>query len=182
MSSESNNQEMLKRKLPLYLTVDGFRIPGYFSPEAFRSALAYKASPGDLFIVTYPKCGTTWVQNIVACIYRGGKPFDSYIEFLAQTPFLEMAGAEAATTMKRQGGIKTHLPFHLAPWSSEAKYIFIARNPKVNNRLSLLCWKSVLEIVAVSVKNMKFRSPFIALRLTLMDVTANTVYAIVLNA
>lgn len=117
-------------RIPFYQDVDGFRIPGMFSADAFRSALAYKPRSDDLIIVTYPKCGTTWVQNIVACIYKNGKPFESAIEFLSNTPFLEMTGAEAAETMKRPGALKVHLPFHMTPMSSEAKYIFVARNPK----------------------------------------------------
>lgn len=32
--------------------------------------------------------------------------------------------------MKRPRAIKIHLPFHLAPWSANAKYIHVVRNPK----------------------------------------------------
>ncbi|KFM75287.1 Sulfotransferase 1C2, partial [Stegodyphus mimosarum] len=133
-----DNKHQSNRKAPFYQDVDGFRIPGMFSAEAFRSALAYKPRPDDLIIATYPKCGTTWVQNIVACIYRNGRPFKSALEFLNHTPFLEMAGAEAAATMTRPGALKVHLPFHLTPWSDEAKYIFVARNPKVSVSVSKL--------------------------------------------
>ncbi|GFT92081.1 sulfotransferase 1C2 [Nephila pilipes] len=119
-----------KQKIPLYQDVDGFRIPSFFPVETFKSALTYKPRLDDLFIVTYPKCGTTWVQNIIACIFKDGKPFQSALEIYRDTAFLEMAGAAGAETMKRPGSLKTHLPFHLAPWSSSAKYIFIARNPK----------------------------------------------------
>lgn len=116
--------------IPLYQDVDGFRIPGFFSADAYRSAIEYKPRPDDLLIVTYPKCGTTWVQNIVAGIFKKGEPFKSALEFLTQTPFLELTGASAAETMKRPGAIKLHLPFRLTPYSPEAKYIFVARNPK----------------------------------------------------
>ncbi|XP_071033358.1 sulfotransferase ssu-1 [Parasteatoda tepidariorum] len=119
-----------KKPTPLYQDVDGFRIPGMFSADAYRSAIAYKPRSDDLFIVTYPKCGTTWVQHIIGCIFRKGQTFTSFTEFLMETPFLEMTGAEAAHTMKRPGAIKFHLPFYLTPYSPEAKYIFVARNPK----------------------------------------------------
>ena len=132
MSHEKNEGDKTGRRIPFYQTVDGFRIPGMFSAEAFRSAVAYKPRSDDLFIVTYPKCGTTWVQNIVACIFSNGKPFENYFEFLTQTPFLELTGADGAKIMKRPGAIKVHLPFYLTPWSPKAKYIFIARNPKVS--------------------------------------------------
>ncbi|GFV42063.1 sulfotransferase 1C2 [Trichonephila clavipes] len=119
-----------KPKIPFYQDVDGFRIPGVFSVEAYKSGLAYKPKPDDLFIVSYPKCGTTWVQNIVACIFRNGKPFQSALEFFTDTPFLQMTGAQAAESMKRPGAIKFHLPYHMTPQSPDAKYIFVARNPK----------------------------------------------------
>ncbi|KAG8177584.1 hypothetical protein JTE90_028305 [Oedothorax gibbosus] len=108
----------------------GFTISKQFSLDAFRSALTYNPRPDDLFIVTYPKSGTTWMQIIVACICRRGRPFESALEFFSESPFLEMTGSEGPLAMKRPGAIKTHLPFHLAPWSDEAKYIYVARNPK----------------------------------------------------
>lgn len=40
------------------------------------------------------------------------------------------SGASIAETMPRPGIIKTHLPCGRAPWSDNAKYIFVARNPK----------------------------------------------------
>lgn len=132
MSHDEERGKNIERRIPFYQIVDGFRIPGTFSAEAFRSAIAYKPRPDDLFIVTYPKCGTTWVQNIVACIFKNGKPFEHFLEFLTETAFLELTGAEAAETMEITGAIKVHFPFHLTPWSPDAKYIFIARNPKVN--------------------------------------------------
>ncbi|GFY51103.1 sulfotransferase 1C2 [Trichonephila inaurata madagascariensis] len=129
-SDQENTSKAQKPKIPFYQDVDGFKIPGFFSAEAYKSALAYKPKPDDLFIVTYPKCGTTWVQNIVASIFRDGRPFQSALEFFTETPFLEMAGAQAAENMKRPGAIKFHLPYHMTPQSPDAKYIFVARNPK----------------------------------------------------
>ncbi|KAH9381565.1 hypothetical protein HPB48_015851 [Haemaphysalis longicornis] len=41
-----------------------------------------------------------------------------------------MTGAEGALMMKRPGTIKTHFLFSMIPWSSEAKYIYVCRNPK----------------------------------------------------
>ncbi|GFY72392.1 sulfotransferase 1C2 [Trichonephila inaurata madagascariensis] len=129
-ASQEDTSKAQKPKIPFYQDVDGFRIPGLFSAETYKSALGYKPRPDDLFIVTYPKCGTTWVQNIVACIFRDGKPFQSAMEFFTETPFLELTGAQAAENMKRPGAIKFHLPYHMTPQSPDAKYIFVARNPK----------------------------------------------------
>ncbi|GIY84190.1 sulfotransferase 1C2 [Caerostris darwini] len=110
--------------------VDGFQIPVMFPTDAFRSAMQYKPKPDDLFLVTYPKCGTTWAQQILLLILRQGKPLECPFEFSLSTPFMDTRGAESAEMMPRPNAIKTHLPFHLVPWSEQAKYIYIARNPK----------------------------------------------------
>ncbi|GFX99637.1 sulfotransferase 1C2 [Trichonephila clavipes] len=109
--------------------VNGFQIP-MFPLENFRSALEYKPIPGDVFIITYPKCGTTWAQQILVLIFRQGVPLESRKEFNDATPFMDAKGAKSAEDMPRPNAIKTHLPFRLIPWSDQAKYIYIARNPK----------------------------------------------------
>ncbi|XP_042910402.1 sulfotransferase ssu-1 isoform X2 [Parasteatoda tepidariorum] len=115
---------------PIFKLVDGFPIPQHFSEENFRSSVNYKPRPDDIFIVTYPKCGTTWLQHIFMLILRHGQPLDSPEDMHDSSPFLDKKGAKSAETMKRPGAIKTHLPFHLAPWSPDNKYIYVARNPK----------------------------------------------------
>ncbi|KAL1485204.1 hypothetical protein MTO96_032121 [Rhipicephalus appendiculatus] len=112
-----------------YKHVDGYCVNAFFNDDIVRSALYYKPEPGDVFIATYPKCGTTWVQFIVHGIFnRGSFPKDS-LEFMLASPFLEMLGAEAAQKMPRPGAIKTHMPFGKVPYSKDAKYITVARNP-----------------------------------------------------
>ncbi|XP_075555224.1 sulfotransferase ssu-1-like [Dermacentor variabilis] len=112
-----------------YKYVDGYCCNTFFNDDLVRSALNYKPEPGDVFIATYPKCGTTWVQYIVYGIFnRGTFPKDP-LEFMLASPFLEMLGAEAAQKMPRPGTIKTHMPFGKVPYSEQAKYITIARNP-----------------------------------------------------
>ncbi|GFX99623.1 sulfotransferase family cytosolic 1B member 1 [Trichonephila clavipes] len=69
--------------------VDGFQFPVHFPVEAFRSALQYKPRPDDVFIVTYPKSGTTWAQEILLLLFRQGEPLLSPIEFFRATPFLD---------------------------------------------------------------------------------------------
>ncbi|XP_013793715.1 amine sulfotransferase-like [Limulus polyphemus] len=115
---------------PAYQEIDGFILPRSFSSNCFRGTLTYKARDDDIFIVTFPKCGTTWVQHIVHNILHKGKSFESFQDFQRYSPFMEMTGPEAAVRMPRPGAIKTHLPFHLNPYSPKAKYIYVARNPK----------------------------------------------------
>lgn len=118
------------KKLPEYEIVDGMRITNLLSHDAFRSAVAYKPRANDLFIVTYPKCGTTWTQSIVLHILRRGRPLQSPADFFQASPYLEMTGADAVDMMLQPGVIKMHVPFNLVPYSPEAKYIYVVRNPK----------------------------------------------------
>ena len=42
------------------------------SSESVNRGLAYEAQPTDVFIATYPKCGTTWLQQILHTLRTGG--------------------------------------------------------------------------------------------------------------
>lgn len=108
----------------------GVPITGFFLPECVESACKYNPAPDDLFIVTYAKCGTTWMQHIVYLIQNHGVPPASAGEFYRSSPFIELMGAECIEGMTRPGAIKTHLPFHLVPFSEDAKYIVVIRNPR----------------------------------------------------
>lgn len=61
-------------------------------------------------------------------MYDGVLPKD-FTEFFLRSPWLEFLGSEAAEKMVRPGTIKCHLPFHKLPYSENAKYIFVVRNP-----------------------------------------------------
>ncbi|XP_037499119.1 sulfotransferase ssu-1 isoform X3 [Rhipicephalus sanguineus] len=114
---------------PLTRMIEGMPWSHYFPEQCVRSALAYQPLPGDVFIVSYPKCGTTWLQYIVYNIYSGGVPPRNREQFWDNTPFLEMRGAERSVLRSKPGAIKTHLPFDRQPYSPQAKYLYITRNP-----------------------------------------------------
>ncbi|KAG0425717.1 hypothetical protein HPB47_027146 [Ixodes persulcatus] len=114
---------------PMYREVEGYYLHVAFPDECVRSALRYKPQPGELFIVSYPKCGTTWVQHIVYGILHGRSPPKDALSFYREMPFLEFQGEDSARDMPRPGAIKTHMPFKFQPYSKDAKYIYITRNP-----------------------------------------------------
>jgi hypothetical protein len=104
-------------------------MPRGFPPAAFRSALSYRARPGDFFIATYPKCGTTWAQHIVYLLAHGGEPLPPSASMSDAIPHLEEAGAAAVSTLPAPRYIKTHLPFEMTPYDPAARYLYVARNP-----------------------------------------------------
>ncbi|KAM7313911.1 sulfotransferase ssu-1-like [Ixodes scapularis] len=112
-----------------YRDVEGLYLCRVFQEKAIRSALSYEPQPNDVFIVSYPKCGTTWMQYIAYSIFNDGVCPQDMINFIKSAPFLEFLGAEGAKSMPRPGAIKTHLPFDKQPYSERAKYIYITRNP-----------------------------------------------------
>lgn len=116
-------------KRPSYTIHDGFRIPMGFPVDAFASGCAYRAHPGDIIVTTYPKCGTTWVQHIVYLLLHGGEPLPAGVRMTTAIPHLEEVGAAFVEALPEPRCIKTHLPYAMTPQHSEAKYVYVARNP-----------------------------------------------------
>ncbi len=92
----------------------------------------FKSRPGDVFVCTPAKCGTTWMQAIVASLlWPDGDPPGPV---LAISPWIEMQIVPAhemhaileAQTHRRF--MKTHTPADGIPWFDDARYIFVARD------------------------------------------------------
>ncbi|CAN7940824.1 unnamed protein product [Ixodes hexagonus] len=113
----------------IYRYVEGLYMSAYFTDDNMRSAMNYTPEPNDVFIVSYPKCGTTWTEYLVYNIFSGGVPPKDYQDYLSRSTFLEYTGAEPIKKMRRPGAIKTHLPFSKLRYSGQAKYLYVARNP-----------------------------------------------------
>ncbi|KAL3194026.1 hypothetical protein MRX96_001936 [Rhipicephalus microplus] len=80
LSSFATKKQQSSRRLlamsacGVYREQDGLYISCIFQEPVIKEGLAYKPKPGDVFIVSYPKCGTTWMQHIVYAIYNDGIP------------------------------------------------------------------------------------------------------------
>lgn len=116
-------------KIPKYYNHNGFLMPMGFPVDGFTSAINYQAQSSDIFIVTYPKCGTTWTQYIIWLIQHNGEPLQASQKIDNYIPHLEEVGKDKIMSLATPRIIKTHLPFSLTPYHSEAKYIYVARNP-----------------------------------------------------
>ena len=92
--------------------------------------LAFRPRPDDVFISTYAKCGTTWMQQIVHGLRTGGAmDFD---EISAVVPWLELAHDTGLDLNAPQAALprafKTHLAADELPAGGRA--IVVLRDPK----------------------------------------------------
>ena len=116
-------------KKPSYYVYENMTFPISFPRENIISALKYQAKDDDLFIVSYPKCGSTWTQHIVYLILHNGEPLPKGKTIGSFIPFLEI-DAPRLVEMSPPYVIKTHLSYDVMPKNPKAKYIYIIRNPK----------------------------------------------------
>ena len=105
------------------------KMKNFSTPEGWQKGLAYQPDPTDVFIVTPPKCGTTWMQQIVHGLRtRGSMDFD---EITRVVPWINMAHDSDidiyAPQVAHPRAFKTHSPLDETP--KGGKYIVILRNP-----------------------------------------------------
>ncbi|XP_042349540.1 sulfotransferase family 5A, member 1 [Plectropomus leopardus] len=124
-------------RLDVIETFHGILFPGHLhTQDSLQLALKFPFEDTDIVIVTYPKSGTTWMQEIVTLISNRGNPdLSQTVPNWARAPWLEhyyfTAVLEASPTRPRI--ITTHLPYHLlgpALQGTKAKVIYVSRNPK----------------------------------------------------
>ena len=85
--------------------------------------------PDDVFVVTPPKCGTTWMQQIVHGLRTGGSM--DFVEVSAVVPWLELAHDMDidvnADQVARPKAFKSHLRWDEIP--KGGRYIVVLRDP-----------------------------------------------------
>ncbi|KAG7158737.1 Sulfotransferase 1C4-like 3 [Homarus americanus] len=107
----------------------------------------FEFKQSDVLVMTYPKCGTTWVQEVVWTMLNNPdlKHSKTHQPIMYRSPFLELDmftdlaedGLEGVMiklleTTPDPRTIKTHLPLSLMPSSllNTTKVVYVARNPK----------------------------------------------------
>uniref|UniRef100_A0A8C8S9J0 Sulfotransferase n=1 Tax=Pelusios castaneus TaxID=367368 RepID=A0A8C8S9J0_9SAUR len=101
----------------------------------------FQARPDDVLICTYPKAGTTWIQEILDMIQQDRDTQKcSRAPIYQRIPFLELCRPplytycfKEAEAMSSPRILKIHLPIQLVPpsfWEQDCKVIYVARNPK----------------------------------------------------
>ena len=120
----------------------------------------FDVRPDDVWVITYPKCGTTWTQEIMWHIMNDVNKEMGKMPLFARSPFLEYEGlagkgmvtkmmkvdakqddhtgqfsdnsVDRAANMPSPRIIKSHMPFEFLPPNliDKAKVIYVCRNPK----------------------------------------------------
>jgi hypothetical protein len=100
------------------------------SPQSLAAGLSIAVRPTDVIIATFPKSGTTWIQQIVHAIRsRGSMDFEEICEVV---PWLESAHDMGQDPDANQAWgprvFKTHLDGERTP--PGGRYLLAVRNPK----------------------------------------------------
>jgi len=114
---------------PTYQIVHGMRMPCGFPTDALQSAFEFAPERGDVILATYPKCGTTWMQNILYMLHNDGREIAADMSVRELVPHLEEMGADFVARMPGPRLIKTHLARTDKLYGDAARYVLVFRNP-----------------------------------------------------
>lgn len=94
-----------------------------------RQHFNFESRRGDIILVSFPKCGTHWFQQVIQLILSGGQSAPDYFEYMRRTPIIERTGSETLEGLPFPRFLRTHLPMSKIRLSDEAKHVYVARNP-----------------------------------------------------
>nr|XP_020508356.1 amine sulfotransferase-like [Labrus bergylta] len=107
---------------------------GYTTAEHIDSLQRFEIRDSDVFLVTYPKSGTVWTQQILISICELDGGLNEYKNNMAQMPWLEFSEFGEDFSLRPSPRLFTsHLTPALLPpglVDKKAKIIYVIRNPK----------------------------------------------------
>ncbi|XP_023128619.2 sulfotransferase 2B1-like [Amphiprion ocellaris] len=121
----------------LYTVYKGIYVPAHLhTPQSLKYFEEFSFRPDDILITTYPKSGTTWMQEIVPLIMSGGDP--ASVESLCnwdRVPWLEETRASELNLEDRPSPrlLTTHFHYSMMPpsfFEAKPRVIYVMRNPK----------------------------------------------------
>ena len=122
----SNSIELKRAKSPLEFLE---KMEKFLSVETIKTCRSFKPNPSDIIITTFPKSGTTWMQQITHCLRSNGDM--TFDEISIAVPWLEVSYDMGIDLDEQQNFaprlFKSHLTSEEVP--KGAKYIVIFRNP-----------------------------------------------------
>ncbi|WP_168222969.1 sulfotransferase domain-containing protein [Oceanicola sp. D3] len=92
-----------------------------------------KIRPDDVFVVSPPKCGTTWMQTIIALLFTGDPEVET--ELSVKMPWVDFRLREMPEVaarleaMEHRRSLKSHTPMDGLPLDDHAQYICVFRHP-----------------------------------------------------
>lgn len=117
---------------------DGIRFPGFLhTPESLKAACSFQFQDTDVLLVTFPKSGTTWMQQVLSLIFCEGHLWPiHHLPNWARMPWMEQASFSSLLS-KLNTSWPRLLTSHLnakglspALMKSKAKVVYVGRNPK----------------------------------------------------
>ncbi|KAJ8599579.1 hypothetical protein CTAYLR_004680 [Chrysophaeum taylorii] len=102
------------------------------SPSSVAIGRSFGVRESDVFVVTYPKCGTTWATAIVHALRTGGAPeFQDFEEITAVAPW-DIVAADCGQDLEADQVVSPRLFKSHEAWADIAKggrYVYACRNP-----------------------------------------------------
>uniref|UniRef100_A0ACB8GC89 Uncharacterized protein n=2 Tax=Sphaerodactylus townsendi TaxID=933632 RepID=A0ACB8GC89_9SAUR len=109
--------------------------PEFATAEYLDSLEDFEIRDSDVFLVTYPKSGTIWTQNILSLIHHEGhRDGTEDTDLIDRVPWLEYNIHDMDYISRPSPRLfASHLPYYLVPnglRNRRAKVIYVSRNPK----------------------------------------------------
>ena len=129
-----NDEE--KRSRATSAEIGGFNIFAHF-PLFWPQIRNFPIEEGDVFIASYPKSGTTWMQHLTYLVMTQDFDGANSIPVDVRAPFIEFPRPPTHDTLDELAKrpkprlLKTHLPVNLLPLQTcKGKVIYVYRNAK----------------------------------------------------
>jgi len=121
-------QQETTRKNEVAMDLCGLRNQHMESDHGKEAGRAFNVRSTDVFIVTYPKCGTTWVTQICHMLRGGDMNFGEITEVVPWDVMASQCGQDLdAEQVNEPRLFKSHEAHHLV--AKGGKYVYVARDP-----------------------------------------------------
>ena len=125
--------------LPTMHVVNGVIVPDFIIKEELDKLKDIPLRADDVWVVAYPKCGTTWTEHIVTLIRNGGEEDTRNVN--EAVPWLEAIKHSPHVSpdfnvddLPSPRAFSSHFSYNLMPCGlpmhTPCKYVYVARNPK----------------------------------------------------